>query len=457
MSVSKANESAQEIPSDKDGRPNTVLSIGDLARQGLQVASTSLREAQRTSSDVLNNVRHDPNLALHALEFGAVVAAGVVTHSGAKLLGRELMAMRELRVERTVVGTASENLPPEVINLPKVAESTAEVIRLPHVVEIQPEVHDIPEEKTPPPVVDTRSTEEMQRVRKLISRDTNYNVIGKMERGLNGAYLVQNAEGDHLIFKAVSRDDVTPQINISAKSASAVDSLAGRTPRYEEVRFTPGEGSWYVQTLLEGKPAPNPTDKLIGQMLKLNDRQAGKAIAGSQNWNDKVYDSLFNDNLGWQKAIGRSGEEGKDLVRRVQALAGNSRLFVPRAEDIVHGDFQHYNALVSSTDRLTGYVDWEGAGLGDRSIDMTRLLFDSYVSEAEKGFRANPATLQMMRDRIKDVSGEQALHSGMAYWILQVSHYGTFCDKVKFGKFLNVGRRILDDLEAAPMARTSAA
>jgi hypothetical protein len=60
-----------------------------------------------------------------------------------------------------------------------------------------------------------------------------------MDRGLNGVYLVQNPEGEHLIFKAVSRDDVTAQIHISAKSAAAVESLAGRTPRYEEVNHFP--------------------------------------------------------------------------------------------------------------------------------------------------------------------------------------------------------------------------
>jgi hypothetical protein len=145
-----------------------VLSIGDLARPKFQIASTSIREAQRAGSDLLNNLRHDPNLGLHALEFGAVVAAAVVTHSRAKFLSRELMAVRELKVGRAVIGTASEKLPAEVVNLPKVAENPAEVIRLSRVAEIQPEVHDIPEEKTPPSVVNTRSTEAMQLVRKLM-------------------------------------------------------------------------------------------------------------------------------------------------------------------------------------------------------------------------------------------------------------------------------------------------
>jgi hypothetical protein len=287
---------------------------------------------------------------------------------------------------------------------------------------------------------------ESEKISSLISSNTRYSLIGKMERGTRGAYLIRDEEQVKHILKLVSSDNVTPQISRSAQAAAAVDSLASRTPTYEEVKYTPGFGSWYVQELLPGKPALVPSDKLIEQMVALNSRQAGKAISDSENWTEKVLSQLRDDKFKWQKHVAASGPEGADLVTRVQTLIAKNSLTVPRGGDIVHGDFQHYNALVSSNDRLTGYVDWEGAGQGDRAIDLSRMLFDAYVSEAEIGYKANPATLEMLRDRVREISGTVALNQYMGYWILQVADYGNKVGPELFGKFLGVGRRIIHDL-----------
>ena len=97
--------------------------------------------------------------------------------------------------------------------------------------------------------------------RTLISQATDMSFVSKMERGTNGAYLIKDKDGVDHIFKLVSPNDVTPQIYSSAKASAAVDSLAARTPRYEEVKYTPGHGTWYMQELLPGNPAPVPSDR----------------------------------------------------------------------------------------------------------------------------------------------------------------------------------------------------
>ena len=181
-------------------------------------------------------------------------------------------------------------------------------------------------------------------------------------------------------------------------------------------------------------------------MVKLNDRQAEKAIAGSDDWNKKVMAALHDDANGWKRRISRFNPEGADLVRRVESfVAGSSHDL--RSGDIVHGDFQHYNALVSSSDRLTGYVDWEGAGTGDRSIDVSRLLYDSYVAEKEAGYRANPETLKMLAGKINEISGPSAVRSHMGFWILQVADFGAKMGEKDLSKFASVGRRIISDLD----------
>ncbi|MBX9572623.1 MAG: aminoglycoside phosphotransferase family protein [Candidatus Obscuribacterales bacterium] len=283
-------------------------------------------------------------------------------------------------------------------------------------------------------------------IRTLLSGETNYKLLGKMERGTRGAWMVEDPNGAQKIFKMVDwHNDVTPQINTSAQSAARLNSASHPTPRFERVEFTKPFGSWYVQEKLDGIPAPAPSDRLIGQMVRMNERQSGNA-AGGKDWSDQIMSALHRDKFGWQNRIASASPEGAALVADLRkTYLRNSELNL-RKNDIVHGDFQHYNALVSKHDRLTGYIDWEGAGKGDRSIDLSRLLYDAYVAEREIKYRANPETLKMLHEQIKDVSGRSARDSLMAYWILQVSDFG-----VKVGNpglFFGVGRRIIDDIKA---------
>ncbi len=314
--------------------------------------------------------------------------------------------------------------------------------------------HDVAEFKPTFKRVDFNSPREAA-IRNLVQDQTGFSVLGRMERGTNGAYLVEDHQGLPHIFKLVSRDDVTPQISMSARAAAAVDSLAARTPQYERVQFTAPHGSWYMQEVLPGIPSPYPSDKLIGQMVELNGRQAGKAFDGLTNWNNKILSAIHHDSLGWKRTISSASPEGADLVRRVDRILGRLSTRELRESDIVHGDFQHYNALVSSTDRLTGYVDWEGAGKGDRSIDLARMLYDSYVAEEELGYRANPETLAMLAGKVKETSGVSSLQANMSYWVLQVADFGAKCGQSHLSKFAKVGRRILTDMETTSVRAAS--
>jgi hypothetical protein len=301
-------------------------------------------------------------------------------------------------------------------------------------------------EKQPEIAIKPDKSVESERIRAFITDKTDYEFVGKMERGTHGAYLVRTADGAPHIFKLVSKDDVTNQISRSALSAEAVNSLATRTPQYERVEFTDKFGSWYVQEHLPGRPAPVPSATLIGQLVKMNDRQAGKALNNENNWSDRVMSVLHKDSLGWQRNIAASGPEGAALVKAVRAATEKDPSFIPRSNDIVHGDFQHFNALVTGKDKLSGYIDWEGAGNGDRSIDLSRLLYDAYVSEAEIGYRADPFTLAMLRKKIEITSGSTALNNYMNYWILQVADFGVKRGPNEAKMFIGVGQRILNDL-----------
>ncbi len=291
----------------------------------------------------------------------------------------------------------------------------------------------------------------------LIENEANLQLVGKMKRGTHGAWLTRTEEGENRIFKFVSSDDVRPQLQLSADSSRAVNSTIARTPQYRQIGFTPGKGSWYTQEFLPGQPAPAPTESLISRMMVLNEMAAGKALAGGKNWSEEVMNALYKDSKGWQKSIAASGPEGKTFVADVQSMIHRNRLLSPQAGDIVHGDFQHYNALVDRNGKLSGYIDWEGAGRGDRGIDLSRLLYDAYVSEAEIGFKTRPDTLQMMSDRLAAMSGTAHRDNYMNYWALQVADFGLKRSPKDGSMFMGVGRRILDDLKASQKSTSLAA
>src|SRR5262249_49020836 len=140
-------------------------------------------------------------------------------------------------------------------------------------------------------------------------------------------------------------------------------------------------GSWYVQELVPGFNAQAPSTRVITQMMKFNERQAGAAMNGGKNWSEDVMGALYKDSKGWQARIAGSGEEGKALVQEVRSMTEKNRFLTPHANDIIHGDYQHYNALVSTPrrERLSAIVDWDYVGRGDRGIDLSRLLYDGYV------------------------------------------------------------------------------
>lgn len=291
-----------------------------------------------------------------------------------------------------------------------------------------------------------------ERVKEILVSSTNLSLVGKMERGTHGAWLVKDKNGLPSILKVMDRSDVRPQIQQAELAARAVDSLAGRTPQFSHIGFVKPHGSWYVQEFLPGFPSPAPTERLVSQMLRINERQANAGAKLHRNWSDEVMDALYKDSKGWQKNIANSGPEGKAFISEVSAMVDRNRFLVPRTGDIVHGDFQHYNALVSRTDRLTGYIDWDGAGKGDRAIDLSRLLYDAYVSEVEIGFKANPQLLSGLRTHIEQVSGHAAFENYMNFWAMQVADFGVKGGPVNAKMFIGVGRRILQDLKNPSIA-----
>jgi Ser/Thr protein kinase RdoA (MazF antagonist) len=157
-----------------------------------------------------------------------------------------------------------------------------------------------------------------------------------------------------------------------------------------------------VQELLPGAPPSAVGRPLVEAMIELNQRMAG-LLAGHPHlpavklWlrasgpgyclHEPLagYDRRTAWLLGWVREVGA----GRDTAD---------------GDDLVHADYHLGNILVSDG-RITGVVDWDGAGRGDRLLDLVTLRFDL-------AFRA-PQLTGWLDDLLRDAVSIDRLR---AYW-----------------------------------------
>jgi aminoglycoside phosphotransferase (APT) family kinase protein len=83
---------------------------------------------------------------------------------------------------------------------------------------------------------------------------------------------------------------------------------------------------------------------------------------------------VLDDAAGWWRCARAAGPEVAAFCRRLRAWIGDPATESLR-RDYVHGDLNLANVLVVDG-RLAAVVDLENLGVGDRSVDVARVLFE---------------------------------------------------------------------------------
>jgi phosphotransferase family enzyme len=150
-----------------------------------------------------------------------------------------------------------------------------------------------------------------------------------------------------------------------------------------ELAIQTGDAVVSVWELMPGAPAGRVTAGLLEEALALNDRQAG-LLAGRPDI-PPVDLYLTGDGPGFclHSPLREHSDRTRALHRWIAAVgAGSPRCLA--GEDAVHCDFQPTNILADG-DRITGIVDWDGAGRGDRRLDLVTLRFGLHATPADAG------------------------------------------------------------------------
>ena len=170
-----------------------------------------------------------------------------------------------------------------------------------------------------------------------------------------------------------------------------LERLAGTRPTvFDEALFSDLMG---LITLLAGAP-PGPHRNDMGQ------------------WVPAV---VFEDDAGWWHTAMAMGPEAAGFCRRLRAWTGHPPSpEQPPDRGYVHADLGLGNMLVRAG-RLTGIIDTENLGIGDRCVDLARLAFDWHC-------QARAGTTGLAADGMGRLAALGRTLSGDAWWRVAVAY-----------------------------------
>lgn len=170
------------------------------------------------------------------------------------------------------------------------------------------------------------------------------------------------------------------------RTAAILETARARglpVPRYDLIAELP-DGSGVVQERLPGSPPAAVDASLLRAMVELTGRFEG--LLASQP--DVPAPSMYLRESGPGFCVHESLERHSDRTRRLLGWVrevGRSEPAEMRGDDLVHLDFHTGNVLTDASGRITGIVDWDGIGRGDRRFALVTLRFGAYGQRPDAG------------------------------------------------------------------------
>jgi len=247
----------------------------------------------------------------------------------------------------------------------------------------------------------------------LINSQTNagYTLGDQLAGGENqGAYLVKDAAGQSAVLKVSHNPMWLSQIKRAQAATDHLRPLGYPTPEYSTMGSS-GEGSYWLQSLMPGAHAiDHPSLEQTTDLLRLIELQKGQVISEvqGQDWVWYLTDVVFRGESGNVRALMQFSPEASALASAVETLVvGLQGKALPKS-DLVHGDLNAGQVLFSG-ETVSGVIDWDQVGYGDRTIDLVGLWYSLLQS---------PHQRELVMARILEISDIQAIKIYVAARIL---------------------------------------
>lgn len=208
---------------------------------------------------------------------------------------------------------------------------------------------------------------------------TQFSLVGRCPGGEYGAFVVTDPRGNRFVIKWRQDPNWVTQIEHATLITDRLRRAGCPAPRYVLSGVT-GDGiTFWLQTELPGQPLGALTATHVPRLLELNNLQAVRVVA-EQNWQAMIFGTVFEDRDGWSNTLKRHSPDTAHLASAVTHWVAGLEGSRCEGNDVVHGDFTASNLLADGGE-ITGIVDWEAAGRGDRAFDLACLLFYEYETE----------------------------------------------------------------------------
>jgi hypothetical protein len=256
-------------------------------------------------------------------------------------------------------------------------------------------------------------------------------LLGRAPGGQVGAAYVRWADGRDGVLTWWP-DGSQASVRHMRLTADLLELARGRgipVPEYTLIAELP-DALAVVQERLPGTKPARIDGTLVEAMIAMNERFAGLL----SDRRDVPVPDMYLRTSGPGFCVHESLERHSDRSRRLLHWArevGNAHPGWMTGDDLVHLDFHPGNVLVDHSGRITGIVDWDGLGRGDRHFALVTLRFDLSLATGEERTaawldelledRLDPATLQLywahMSLRLVDWSVRHHGPAEVSHWL----------------------------------------
>ncbi|HSH77873.1 MAG TPA: phosphotransferase [Herpetosiphonaceae bacterium] len=236
-----------------------------------------------------------------------------------------------------------------------------------------------------------------------------FRLQGRYPAGENeGAYAIVDDMGCQFVLKWHQRPAWLVRLGHAQRITDQLRQLGVPVPTYVLMGTFPDGSTYWVQQALSGAVPRLLTEAQLQQLVIYNDRQAGQASSPEQNWAAYVRAVVFAGESGWADSLQQHSAATSVVLTRLEQLVADKQSCCVQMHDIVHGDLVIDIVLVDGV-QVTGIVDWDAAGSGDRVLDLAKLLFSSYMNQPVR---------DRLRAHILELRGRTSLEVHLAYCIL---------------------------------------
>jgi aminoglycoside phosphotransferase (APT) family kinase protein len=204
--------------------------------------------------------------------------------------------------------------------------------------------------------------------------------------------------------------------DLRAGPLAVVDALRGigYPAPATELAVQVGADVVIVQELLPGVQVDHLDLRGLRQALALNGLQAGSLAGHHDIPLARLY--LDSDGPGFclHEPLRRHSRRTAALERRIAAVANDCPDYLV-GNDAMHRDF-HPGNLLTDGEVITGVVDWDAAGRGDRHFDLVTLRFGIHADRT-------PADVVRELDAVLDAVPEEVLRPAWASMSLRMTDW----------------------------------